>query len=277
MNRSGRRKVLLVLLMAIVALGVGWGRAWYASRAFEFDRIVLVTVDTLRADHVGCYGYPKPVTPFLDRLAAEGILYSRAFAPMATTSPSHATIFTSLYPVQHRVTKNGHILDDSFVTIAELLKTVGYDTAGFASTNHHFAGGNLARGFDTFAEQPMEDQRHYRPADETIAATITWLQARKSNRPLFLWIHLFDPHHPFSPPKRHLQPGVDWSHEHFSEFFHLLTNQHKVSLDFFDGDPNRMISYHNRYDAEVRFADEQLARLFDHFEQFGKNKKGSGS
>jgi glucan phosphoethanolaminetransferase (alkaline phosphatase superfamily) len=78
----------------------------------KIDRVVFITIDTLRADHLGCYGYPRNTSPFIDSLAKKGILFQRAFAAMSTTVPSHASIFTSLYPMQHNVIKNGHILAD---------------------------------------------------------------------------------------------------------------------------------------------------------------------
>jgi len=150
-------------------------RKWKEQR---IDRIILITVDTLRADHLGCYGYPRQTSPFIDKLARDGILFRRAFAHMATTVPSHASIFTSLYPIQHNVPNNRHRLDDSFLTMAEVFSTMGYQTAGFVST--HFFGtssSNLSQGFDIFdaAIKKANKKGRYRKAKSTVDAAIKWL------------------------------------------------------------------------------------------------------
>ena len=108
----------------------------YSSFAKELptDRIFLITIDTLRADHLGCYGYPRQTSPFLDSMASRGVLFEHSFAPTSMTAPSHASIFTALYPIQHRVLRNGDRLDDSFYTMAEFLKGKGYLTGAVVST-----------------------------------------------------------------------------------------------------------------------------------------------
>lgn len=118
----------------------------------QIERIVLITIDTLRADHLGTYGYIRDTAPFLDQFFKGGILFKNAFVPMPTTAPSHASLFTSLYPIQHGVLKNGHKLADSFVTMAEIFREMGYKTAGFASTDTMFREGNIHQGFDYFNE-----------------------------------------------------------------------------------------------------------------------------
>ena len=112
------------------------------------QRIILVTIDTLRADHLGAYGYPRGVSPFLDDLAGRSVVFDLALSSSSHTAPSHASLFTSLQPAQHRILVNGKRLDDRLVTIAELLSEQGYRTAAF--TPVRFLNG-LGAGFLFFS------------------------------------------------------------------------------------------------------------------------------
>ncbi len=119
------------------------------------QRIILVTIDTLRADHLGTYGYPRGVSPFLDGLADRSVVFDLAFSSCSHTAPSHASLFTSLQPAQHNLLINGEQLDDWLLTIAEVLSQQGYRTAAFTPVkflNGRAAGfnrfGALSRGFE---------------------------------------------------------------------------------------------------------------------------------
>lgn len=158
------KKVIYALLIPVLIAGVLF--LFLRKRQPPIDRIILITIDTLRADHLGCYGYPRDTSPFIDSLAKRGILFQKALCPMATTSPSHVSIFTSLYPIQHNVLKNGHKLSDEFVTLAELLREINYKTAGIVSTGAHFKPGNIDQGFEYFNNMPEEYQGKYRVAEK---------------------------------------------------------------------------------------------------------------
>ena len=145
------------------------------------DRIVFITIDTLRADHLPSFGYPLETAPFLTSLAQRATSFKKAFAHSATTGPSHASMFTGLYPIQHRVQNNGQKLDSSFVTLAETLTPLGFQTAAFVSGNAHFGSSNIAQGFHTYDQPPdlarknKGKPRLYRPAKETSEQAIRWL------------------------------------------------------------------------------------------------------
>jgi arylsulfatase A-like enzyme len=228
------------------------------------DRIILITIDTLRADHLPSFGYPIDTAPFLTSLAAQSVSFSRAFAQSATTGPSHASIFTSLYPLQHGVQNNAQRLDESFVTLAERLSERGYDTAAFVSGNAHFGASRIAQGFEDY-DQPGKEIRNsngnlmlYRPADQTTDSVLRWLESRSIGRPLFLWVHYFDPHKPLRPPAVHLEqiaPRTDDEREGLAEF---LVQEHDSVLKR----PKRLDQI-IRYDAEIRFADTHIERLFN--------------
>src|SRR5574341_885992 len=168
--------------------------------------VVLVTLDTLRADRLGCYGYKEIETPNLDRLAAEGVLFENAVAQTPLTPPSHASMFTGQYPNVHKVRNTGgFVLQSSSTTMAEIFQEQGWDTAAFigASVLKKLFGFN--QGFAVYDDQmPKPDDRMTReyperPAARVVDRAVEWLNGR-SAKPFFLWVHLFDPHLPFEPP-----------------------------------------------------------------------------
>lgn len=163
---------------------------------------LVVTLDTLRADHLGCYGYPRDTTPNLDALAARGLRFEGCRAPMATTLPSHLSLFTGTHPLRHGVVANlahGVVFerDRSLVTLAEELRGSGYATAAFLGSFVLRDGAGLETGFDAY-DAPDGTQR---PGRETVDLATAWWGAAEG-RPRFLWVHLYEPHLPYEPPER---------------------------------------------------------------------------
>ena len=201
----------------------------------EDDRpdVLLVTIDTLRADRVGAYGDPLAQTPALDALAAEGVLFREAHAVTPLTLPSHASILTGLYPAHHGLRDNGGFrLADTVPTLAEVLSGAGYQTAGFVSAFVLDGAWGLARGFDVYRD-PFHPQEVARvgafgevelPSAEVVNAAVAWWRGHKTGGPRFAWVHVYDPHTPWS------------SHSGWT------------------GDP---------YRGEVAYADKVLSRLYD--------------
>ncbi|MDD8026785.1 MAG: sulfatase-like hydrolase/transferase [Acidobacteriota bacterium] len=172
--------------------------------------ILLVTIDTERADHLGCYGHAVARTPVVDGLAAEGLLFRNCVASAPITLPSHATIMTGLLPPAHGVRDNGVFsLDEKAVTLAERLRGAGYETRAFVSgvvLNRRYG---LAQGFDGYDDDlwaendPKMFMIRERKAAKTIDRALEWLEGRAgktARRPFFAWVHLFDPHQPYNPP-----------------------------------------------------------------------------
>jgi len=198
--------------------------------------VLLITVDTLRADHVGCYGYKRIQTPALDSLAADGILYEDAFAQVPLTWPSHTAIMTGTYPFRNGVQDfTGQPLRPEFRTIAQALAANGYATGAVVSSFVLDRSWGLNRGFqfydDAFAA-PQFEQRDLglvqRSAGESVDHALAWLKKTSAgSRPFFLWLHLYDPHSPYHPPEPYLSQ--------------------------YNGRP---------YDGEIAYADSQLARMF---------------
>ncbi len=179
------------------------------ARGSDRPNILLFTLDTLRADSLGCYGNRNPTTPTLDRLAAEGTRFTRAYTVAPLTIPAHSSVFTGLLPPRHGVRDNGDFfLDDGAVTLAELLADAGYDTmasVGAEVTSHHWG---FDQGFDAYFDDmglpdPKDPNRWHvqRRGDAVIEDALAWFEARESDAPWFAWVHLFDPHSPYDPPE----------------------------------------------------------------------------
>lgn len=170
--------------------------------------VFLITIDTLRADHVHCYGYDSIQTPALDQLAKDGIRFTQAFTPSPLTNSSHTTILTGLLPSSHGVTDFGRPLDVTHSTLAELLKNQGYQTAAFIGSvvlDSKTLAPGLDHGFDfydNFPEHPPNTSRWgrvERRATDVVQHAKTWLDAHQTG-PHLVWVHLYDPHDPYEPP-----------------------------------------------------------------------------
>jgi arylsulfatase A-like enzyme/Tfp pilus assembly protein PilF len=174
--------------------------------------IVLITIDTLRADRLSSFG-SKVQTPHLDRLAGDGILFTNASTTVPFTLPAHSSIMTGTYPPFHGVRENvGYYLGDGNITLAERMSDAGRQTAGFVSAFVLDSRWGIGRGFDHYfddfdlnAFESANLGSVQRPGPETIEAALGWLDEREqqptSTEPFFLWLHLFDPHDPYTPPE----------------------------------------------------------------------------
>jgi len=169
------------------------------------QNVLLVTIDTLRADALGCYG-GRAATPNLDRLAAEGVRYDFAHAHSVVTLPSHTTILSGLYPFQHGVHDNaGYRVRPDTTTLATLLETKGWATGAFVGGFPVAAQFGLNRGFDVYDDRfgethaSSEFAMAERPASVVVDHAMTWLDAQRSR--WFLWVHVYDPHAPYDPPE----------------------------------------------------------------------------
>src|SRR5688572_17707023 len=192
------------LLAVLAALSACSRRAPEPAPARRPVSVLLVTVDTLRADRLGCYGDAQARTPAIDRLAREGVLFERAYSPAPLTLPAHASLLTGLLPPTHGVRGNGAFaLRPGPATLAEVLGADGRATAAFVGGFPLVRRFGLDRGFDHY-DDALERLPgvHYefaeRRATTVVAAVQRWLAAHPE--PAFVWVHLFDPHAPYDPP-----------------------------------------------------------------------------
>jgi len=235
--------------------------------------VVLLTVDTLRADRVSFDRYELPTTPFLASLAVDGIVFEQAYAPSSWTPPSMASLFTAVYPTSHGVTSGGirdgaahlqPVLDEQFVTLAELARDAGYVTIGVPSNRHLTGDLGFGQGFDHFY-----GEANFLKADEVNREVLrqmqaafgpNWREERKRHK-LFLWIHYFDPHDPYFP----YQP---WTREHDPDFRHddpgtpAFLAMKQLKARFPEVTPELCGRIGRLYDAEIRRLDDHFAALW---------------
>ena len=201
------------LALIFLAIAILENPLWAASSppASKPD-VFLITIDTLRADHVACYGYKQVETPAIDGLAADGVRFTQAFTHSPITNTSHITILTGLLPSVHGVTDFAVPLSPQHVTWAELLKKQGYQTAAFIGAvilDSDTLAPGLNRGFDFYDNFPTKTDtkerwgRVERRATTVVEHAESWLEKHPTgphNTPRFVWVHLFDPHDPYEPP-----------------------------------------------------------------------------
>jgi choline-sulfatase len=237
-----------VLALAGALAVVGGALAVWALRSPRDRRlnVLLVTIDTLRADHVGSYGYAAAQTPALDGLAARGLRFTQATTVAPLTLPAHASLMTGTFPAYHGVRDNGGFyVGDDQVTLAKVLRARGYRTGGFVSAfvlDHRWG---IAQGFDRYYDDFDLDKYKLdvgldavqRPGSEAVSKAIEWLD-QDSTKPFLAWVHLYEPHAPYDPPP-------------------------SVRLRF----PPTMIG---AYDGEIATADLELRRLLDHIATAGR-------
>lgn len=282
--------VLPVLAVTIVLAAAGWlgVRVPVLEPVNGFasgkPSVLLVTIDTLRADHVGAYGYAKANTPNLDALAQQGVRFSQAVTANVYTGPSHTSILTGLYPESHGVLINHSRLAQAVPTLADMLRDEGYITGAFVSgyTTVDRACGLPSRfqyqddDIRPFRWFPVvagkigavellqrvvkasgwhrgEFQQSYRVGEDTADIAVQWLQ-QNGQRPFFVWTHFFDPHLPYRPPQAYrVQPdprqSVDWYGMNAIARGEIVTSPEKVAA---------MIAL---YDSEIAYADAQLGRV----------------
>ncbi|MFN0150078.1 MAG: sulfatase [bacterium] len=228
---TGRRDFALAAALAFSCAfafaGCGGGdggdreaRGARGSAAGARPNIVLITIDTFRADHLHAAGYARETTPVIDSLAAAGALFTQAISQAPETAPSHASILTGAYPPAHAVRSNGTFaLPEEMTTIAEMLRDAGYQTGAFVGAFVLDSKFGFAQGFDAYddsmdagAATALHDATAWygnvieggfeRRASSVTDAALRWLGARTPG-PFFMWVHYYDPHAPYDPPKEH--------------------------------------------------------------------------
>lgn len=170
--------------------------------------IILFTIDTLRADHLECYGYSKVKTPNINKLASEGIRFEHDNAQVPLTFPAHSSIFTGTYPLYHGMRDNGGFyLDESQITLAEVLKEAGYSTGAFIGAFVLDSRWGLDQGFDYYYDnfdltkyKKISLDAVQRRGDEVLEEAYKWIEKNQDQK-FFAWIHLYDPHTPYDPPE----------------------------------------------------------------------------
>lgn len=245
--------------------------------------IILIIIDAARRDHFSCYGYDKHTSPFIDDLTKESIFFENAYSTAAWTVPAHASLFTGLYPSEHRAQNNNLYLSESIPTLAEILRANGYITIGFSNNMYVGRMTGLERGFDHF-DEVWRRYRHRsqldmlrvglkrllhmtdRGAAETTDLIINWIKNRTKDAPFFMFVNYIDVHQVCHPPKEFLQrfPGSKYSYWRMIKFMRAYLNGR---VNFYTG----RIKFSEKdwenfkwiYDVSLYYVDYQISKIYE--------------
>ena len=248
------------------------------ERTTKRPHILLYVADTLRADHLGTYGYGggygghgESPSPSLDDFAEDATVFTRAFAQSSWTKPSMASIFSGLTPERHGTNGRDSVLPSALVTLSEQLKDLGYDTAGLVTNANLTDAFGFAQGFTTYEFLGEEErERGYVRADLLTSRAIEWLSGRESDEPFFLYLHAMDPHDPYLANGERDRERVNGFEVGSTEFMKALDDSRLSPPDDIHAQLTEL------YDAEIRFNDEQFGRLMDSLRELGPKREASG-
>jgi len=293
---------LLPILIALLATGCGGPEAPAVEPLPARSNLLLITLDTLRADHLSSYGYPRETSPVIDRLAAEGVRFAEPSVQWPKTGPSMASIFTATYPKDNGIVRRiGVPLPCRFEMLAELLQRQGYATHAVVANGALASDFYFDQGFDTFietwklkpgnestegsgSEDPETDRPGLELLDPNRAGSVTELavglldriarERTEEDRPFFLWVHYLDPHAPYTPPGE--WSGRFQGDEHWSPEPKVHIDPEKATQQMYgigreqvlDG-RDELAFYVARYDAEIAYNDHQVGRLLEALEARG--------
>lgn len=278
MKNREKALVISVVVIGLLVLSVFWAGREKQRRKTKteptsgktitetFDRtdipsnVILLSIDTLRRDHLPFYGYERNTAPNLQRLSDEGVTFHNAVSAHTNTAPSHATMLTGLYAETHGILTNGGSLRDDVPTLPEILRKHGYQAAAFVSAYTLGKHTNLQRGFSPY--NIKLEKRRRRPARKTYTAARSWIEKRaRAGQPFFLFLHFFDPHNPYDPPGKFAKMFRN-DHERFAGVF-PSRDRRKFRKS---GSPELFQDLIARYDGEIAYTDSEVGRLLEQLE-----------
>jgi arylsulfatase A-like enzyme len=254
-------KRLAIVMMIVLAASCEGQQTGSSQEDFN---IVLITIDTLRADHLSCYGYERNTSPNIDKIAEKGIVFHNAVAPSSWTAPSMVSLFTSVYPVNHGVVhgiggkwnpRKQEVFSEELITLTEILKSKGYTTFGVASNLHLSRKLGFGRGFDYF------ECLSFLPASPVNEVVFEWEKAIKKSNKFFLWVHYFDPHSPYIPRTPWVDHYTSRSLTQKLNFPKKTFSQIKQLIPRFRADPQMLENLVALYDSEIHYVDYYLGKL----------------
>jgi arylsulfatase A-like enzyme len=246
--------------------------------------VVLVSIDTLRADHLGCYGYERPTSPFIDGLAGAGLRWEHARAPSPWTLPSHVTMLSGLLPHHHGAVEDDIGIPAELALLPEAMQAQGFATAGFTATLFVSRKYGFERGFDHFDDGGIETSKQNLAGEVTatdvVDGALKWLRHREAGEPVFLFLHVYDAHYAYDPPAPFdtmFDRAPEDDDPKYKKYHHYL--EHPLS----DEQLTHQVA---QYDEAIRYVDSELERLHaamaeagreatwivtsDHGEEFGE-------
>ncbi len=269
-TRTARRRIAVVLLAIAVLIGIGvafalWRARSQAHRSPARD-IILITIDTTRADALGYTGNTLVKTPFIDALAARGIIFTNAHAHNVVTLPSHVNILTGLYAYQHGVHDNaGFVLDPKHLTVASRLRQAGYTTGAFVGAFPLDSRFGLNQGFDVYDDNygkgaaSVDFVEQERRAGAVLDDATRWWNGKERQK-RFMWVHLYDPHAPYLPPEPFLSEYRD--HEYLGEIAYVDDCLSKAIGPILAASPDALIILTSDHGESLGEHGEQTHGLF---------------
>lgn len=264
------------LIIAVVLIAAG-----FITLTVTRDKInlVLISIDTLRPDHLGCYGYDRDTSPNMDSIAREGAIFKTVISQSSWTLPAHATLLTSTYPSVHGVTRDDKALDPKLVTLAELLRENGYMTAAFTGGGYMHKRFGFSQGFEVYMDSYVDARGSYSPFLDVHwssfrSVLLNWLNANH-DEPFFLFIHSYDVHKPYDPPAEYVRRFYPSCR---GEIITFLAHDMvvikgvenpvvKIPVDSLSsGEIDHIVAH---YDAEIRLVDEEVGILLEALERYG--------
>ncbi len=273
-GRTSTRAIRSLTIVGVIAATVLVCERSERSSAPVRPDVFLITVDTMRADRLGTYGSGRELTPRLDALANESLVFEQAYAPAPFTVPSVSSLLTGRHPMVTGVTSNLGIVPDVVPTLAEVLQEAGWKTGAVVSSFALRRATGLHRGFDTYDDRLNRSERNRklpeRIASDTRAAAIALLDEMIAARsdPIFLWVHFQDPHGPYTPPSEYREPLLDAARAEPDGRRRLRVSR---DLSGIGGIPSYQVLgsereagfYRASYDGEIAYTDVEIGLLID--------------
>ncbi len=266
-SRSDRfRLALLLVAIFVVVTGVITGMRYLGGPRPVADKVILISVDTLRPDFIGCYNPSILTTPSMDSLARRGVLFEDAFCNSPSTTPSHTSMLSGLYTWSHGVRRNNYRIPDEVVLLPEILKSHGWITGGFVSLTTVVGIYGFDRGFEVFDDTLTTKLDGYtypeRRCMDTIEPAIEWLSQHLNDK-AFMFLHLGDPHGPYSPPEPYLKDLPPPSADKTLPIGRSNYDENAIPRYQVIGGHRETDFYIQRYHAEIRYVDDCLKLLLD--------------
>lgn len=254
----------ILALLAVALLATGCRGSDPPSRDLRTRGYILLSIDTLRADHLGAYGYPLDTSPFLDALAARAVLFERCFAQLPGTLPSHMTMLTGLYPMEHGVLPPSGVLDPRIPLLPERLQAAGFRTAGHSEGGYVHGKFGFSRGFGQWSDEAKKIESDI---ERTLGRGLAFLDGLTAEEPFFLFLHTYVVHDPYFPPAEDLArfwtgPAPDAP----PATGPVLSRVNRGELEL---SPEAVDFYRASYDASIHYADRVLRGFFDQLEARG--------
>jgi arylsulfatase A-like enzyme len=255
-------------LWIVVILLPGCGKTTSPTSEARKYNIILIAVDTLRADHLHCYGYQHPTSPHLDAFAQKVLHFEYAFCPIPKTSASFASMLTGLHPFIHKTKPNRDSLKEKFSTLAEVLKANGYHTAAIVDNANLAKKYLFNQGFDSYTEVWNEIEEKPQSTPFITAKILSFLKEKKE-KPFFLWVNYIEPHAPYMPPQEFVteQPGgrnvPQVKHRILPRFMKKFMEKKDIYNEGY---------YISLYDGAVRYVDSEIGKILQEFYRLGLDK-----